>query len=184
MTPARAPGLLLAGLLLAMPAPAAAHKLKVFAAAEDGEIVGYAFFVGGSRPKGAAYEITSASGERLHAGRTDAAGGFRWAVPGPGAYVVTVDAGDGHAAATELPAARFGGGAAASGAAPSSPAPAPRASETEALVAAAVQREILPVLERLEAMDSRMRFTDVVSGVFLLIGAAGGLLWLRGPRGK
>ena len=82
-----------------------------------------------------------------------------------GDYVVIVNAQDGHAATARVPASRFGGAeaAAAPAAAPAGPPCRPRAPRPriEALVAAAVQREMLPLLERIEAMDSRLRFTDV-----------------------
>ncbi len=52
-----------------------------------------------------------------------------------------------------------------------------------ALVAEAVQREIAPLEERLEALDSRLRFVNILSGVFLIIGLAGIGLWAR-ARGR
>jgi nickel transport protein len=50
------------------------------------------------------------------------------------------------------------------------------------LVEAAVQRQVAPLLERIEMMDDRLRFTDVMSGIFLIIGLAGIGLWARGRR--
>jgi nickel transport protein len=188
MIAARPRAFLLMALLAALPGPAFAHKLKVFATLKQGEITGYAFFVGGGRPNGVPFEIGTAAGDRLAAGRTDAEGGFHWTAPGPGDYVVTVNAEDGHVATASIPAARFDT-AAAPPAPPSvsaSPAlkPSPPAADIEALVTAAVQREILPLREEIEAMDSRLRLTDIVSGVFLILGAAGGVLWLRGGGGR
>ncbi|MFT3689416.1 cobalamin biosynthesis protein CbiL [Paenirhodobacter sp.] len=55
--------------------------------------------------------------------------------------------------------------------------------EIAPLVEAAVQRQVAPLLERIEQMDARMRVTDVVSGLFLIIGLAGAALYLRGRRG-
>ncbi|WP_246161855.1 hypothetical protein [Segnochrobactrum spirostomi] len=47
---------------------------------------------------------------------------------------------------------------------------------------AAVQRQIEPLMEQIEAMDSRLRFTDVISGLFLILGLAGMGLWANGRR--
>ena len=144
---------------------------------------------GGGRSRGAPFAIETASGERLFQGVTDAEGGINWTAPGAGDHVVIVDAQDGHAAKARIPASRFGGAAAAappvSSAAAQPPPPAAQPSpEIEALIAAAVRREMPPLLERIEMMDNRLRFTDVLSGVFLLLGAAGGALWLRTRRGE
>lgn len=174
---------------LVLPGPALAHKLKVFVAVEGGDLYGYAFFVGGGRAKGVAYRIDDASGTTVHEGVTDDDGGFRWPVSGPGDYGVTVNAGDGHGARATVAQDRFIGGAAPDSAAePVAPQAVTPASDmvpadaVESLVAAAVQKEIVPLLERIEEMDNRLRLTDLVSGIFLILGAAGGLLWLTSRR--
>lgn len=167
-------------LALALPQAALAHKLRVFAAVEDGAVTGYAFFVGGGRPQDVPWQITDATGAVLAEGRTDDAGVYRWTPPAPQDLTVTVNAEDGHFASATLTAARFGGQEAPPVAPqPVATAPAP----PEDAVAEAVRREVLPLLERIEEMDNRLRFTDVISGVFLILGAAGGILWLRGRKG-
>lgn len=188
--------LVLAGLLL--PVPALAHRLKVFAAVEDGAIEGYGFFIGGGRPMAALVEIADATGAVQFHGTTDGEGRFRWVVPAPADYTVTVNAQDGHIARVSLPAARFGGTGEASLAAaiPTSgqPGPPPGTVATPhdpnlaPLIEAAVQHQIEPLLERIEEMDSRLRLTDIMSGVFLILGAAGGLSAFmarrKGPGGS
>lgn len=173
--------LLFLALLLALPAPAMAHRLKVFAALSGAEIGGHAFFVGGGWPQGVPYRIADATGRTLHEGLTDAEGAFRWPVPGsisgPGAYIVTVDAEDGHVASATLSA-----GGPADAAPPLPEAPARTDGDLDAAVSAAVRREMVPLLARIEEMDSRIRLTDVISGVFLILGAAGGLMWMAGRR--
>lgn len=168
--------------LVLLPGGAEAHKLRVFAAVEDGAMTGYAFFVGGGRPQGVAWQITDAAGNPLAEGETDDQGGFRWTPPAPQALTVTVNAGDGHFASATLTADRFGG-ASATTPVPKPAAPVATAPLPEDAVAAAVRREVLPLLERIEEMDNRLRFTDVISGVFLILGAAGGILWLRSRKG-
>ncbi len=176
-------------LLLLLAAPAAAHKLKVFAAVEGDAVVGYAFFIGGGRAKDTPWTARTAAGDAIGSGRTDATGNFRVVPPPPvtSDIVVTVDTREGHIASATVAAARFGGAATAppppteTAAVPAEPpaAAAPTPDATAALVEAAVQRQVEPLLERIEAMDSRLRFTDIVSGIFLIAGLAGILLWAR-----
>ena len=42
--------------------------------------------------------------------------------------------------------------------------------------------ELKPLMEQIDRMESRLRFTDMVSGVFLILGLAGMGLWARGRR--
>ena len=66
---------------------------------------------------------------------------------------------------------------------PSAPAAAGFSDEkVAALVEAAVQRQVEPLLERIEQMDDRLRFTDILSGIFLIIGLVGIGLWARARR--
>lgn len=173
-------------LALVCAGPAQAHRLKVFAAVAGGEVSGYAFFIGGGRPQGAAWVARDGNGKLLAEGETDAQGGFRFALPdqvGTG-LTVTVDTHEAHIASATLPAARLGAPAAAAPppAATAAPPP-PEGPQVAELVDAAVQRQVEPLLERIEAMDSRLRFVDILSGIFLIIGLAGMTLWLRARRG-
>ncbi len=180
------PALVALCLTILLPAPALAHRLKVFAAVEDGAIFGYGFFVGGGRPADVPFRIENGSGAALFSGRTDAEGGFRWPVPEPADYTVTINAEDGHAASTRISAARFAGGGLPLVEATATPVGTDgRADTPDALgqvVETAVQRQVAPLLERIEEMDNRLRLTDIVSGVFLILGAAGGWLGLRARR--
>lgn len=179
---------------LAFAAPAVAHKLKVFAAVRGDAVAGYAFFIGGGRAAGTPWIARNGAGAEIASGATDDGGGFRFVPPQPLAsdITVTVDTHEGHIASATVAASRFG--AADAGAAPG-PAPADtgpgetdkggaRAADEHvaALVEAAVQRQVEPLLERMEAMDDRLRFTDVMSGIFLIVGLAGIGLWARGRR--
>ncbi|PZQ50201.1 MAG: cobalamin biosynthesis protein CbiL [Rhodovulum sulfidophilum] len=163
--------------LLLVPVPALAHRLRIFAALEDGSVMGYGFFVGGGRPRGAPFFIADPSGARLYEGLTDGDGAFRWPAPAPGDYVVTINAEDGHVASAT---ARGGDAPAAPRAA--EPAAAPAADDLDARVAEAVRREILPLREEFAALENRLRLADILSGIFLILGAAGGALWLRDRR--
>ncbi|UOK70904.1 cobalamin biosynthesis protein CbiL [Ancylobacter polymorphus] len=173
-------------LALAFAGPAQAHKLKVFATVEGAEVTGYAFFIGGGRAAGAVWTAKDPAGTALDSGTTDGEGRFAFPVPQPPVdATVTVDTREGHVAAATLPASRFGGAAAllpplADGAAPAVEAPGD--ARLAALVEAAVQRQVTPLMERIEQMDDRLRLADVMSGIFLILGLAGMALWAKGRR--
>ncbi|MEP9351358.1 cobalamin biosynthesis protein CbiM [Xanthobacter sp. KR7-225] len=103
---------MLAGLVLALaPAPAAAHRLKLFVTVEGDRVSGYAFFIGGGRPNGAPVAFRDASGRTLGTATTDADGAFAFTPERSETITVVVDAGDGHAAEARVTADRFAGGA-------------------------------------------------------------------------
>ena len=182
----------LCALLVALAAPAIAHSLRVFVTAEGQVVRGYGFFVGGGRPRGAAWRAESGD-VTLATGTTDADGAFGFVLPGPvsGDIVVTVDPGDGHGASATLPIGLVGARATVEPPVPvltapspvSNPAPMPDPALIEAAVDRAVARQVEPILIRIEEMDARMRLTDLVSGGMAIFGLAGIALWLRG-RGR
>ena len=170
---------------LALAVPASAHKLKLFATVEGQTVSGYGFFAGGGRPKDVSWEAQDAAGLKIASGKTDAKGAFKFDVPADFAsdLKITLDTGEAHLTSTTLAASRF---------TPvvrkpelKEPAAAAAGVETDAsaeLVEAAVQRQVAPLMERIERMDDRMRYTDILSGAFLLIGITGIVLWARSTR--
>lgn len=178
-------------LAVALVGPASAHKLKVFATVEGGAITGYAFFIGGGRPEGSSWVAKDAQGAQIAAGETDAEGRFVFDVPNTVAsdVTVTVDTHEAHIASATVSAMRFGVLAPAAASVVSdaeAPQDAPNPSLTDrqiaALVDAAVQRQVEPLLERIEQMDSRLRFVDILSGLFFIAGLAGMAMWARSRR--
>jgi len=187
--------LLAVTLVLAVLGPAEAHKLKVFAAVEGHSIHGYAFFIGGGRAENTSYVARDAGGTELADGLTDSNGAFAFDLTKPPAsdVTITVDTHEGHIASATLPVSRFGATvlpAAASKPAASglqtdlapAPAAAPGNAEIASLVDAAVQRQVEPLMEQIDRMESRLRLTDTVSGVFLILGLAGMASWALGRR--
>ena len=179
--------------------PANAHKLKVFATVKGDHIGGYAFFIGGGRAQGTKWTAKDTSGAILAEGTTDKEGNYDFIPPkpAPSDITITVDTQEGHIASAVIPAARLGHANIKSVRISSSQSTAPQTpssgslqipphplstSELEPMIEAAVQRQIEPLLERIEQMDSHMRFTDVISGIFLIIGLAGIGLWARSRR--
>lgn len=148
--------------------PAMAHGLKVFASAGPGEVTGYAFFIGGGRAMGAGWVATDAAGAEIGTGKTDDQGAFRVTVPdGVSAVTVTVDTGDGHAGLATVQALT-----------PTAPA----SGDIGLIVEAAVAKQVAPLEAKLTEMEAHMRFTDILSGIFLILGLAGMALWATGRR--
>jgi len=174
-------------LALLLASPAAAHGLKVFASVEGERVTGYAFFIGGGRPKGAGWRAEM-GGAEIAQGETDSEGAFGFVLPGKvtAAVNVTVSLGDGHAATKSLAPERFGAVALAASDPPASPTPTPDATTAPDAVARAVEtavaRQIAPLHERIEELDARLRLTDILSGIFLIFGLAGVGLWAMGRR--
>ncbi|MBB4956141.1 nickel transport protein [Agrobacterium vitis] len=168
--------------------PAAAHSLKVFAKVDGSTVNGYAFFIGGGRPMGVTW-VAKMGGKTIATGKTGHEGEYDFTVPDPvtDGISITVDTGEGHIATTTLNPDRFSMAMQPPSAVTSSEgAPGaqsiPTSDETAKLVEQAVERQVGPLLVRIEEMDARMRFTDIMSGIFLIIGLAGITLWARGRK--
>lgn len=165
----------LAAALILAAAPACAHKLKVFAAAEGDAIVGTAYFAGGAPAQGSAGRVLGPDGAEIAQFRTDEAGGFRIAVSQRQDYRVSVDSGDGHLAEARIGAAELGG----------TPPPGATAAPAAALadpVEAAVARQVLPLRRQIDAMEERARFSDIMGGIGTIFGLFGVFAWVAARR--
>ena len=174
------PLMVLAAWLVLGARPAHAHKLSLFAAAEGATIRGYAYFVGGGRPRAVTVEIHTPTGERLGAAKTDDKGEFSFTAATRCDHVLTVDAGDGHGAsfivkADELPDGLPVLGAGPGAAAPSAPAPGPPA-DTHNAIARAVGKQVRPLREQLDKLENTLRLRDILGGLGYIVGVTG--LWL------
>lgn len=165
--------LLLAAALILTITPAWAHKLKVFAAAESGAIVGTAYFAGGGKAMDSAGQVLGADGSVIASFRTDAEGGFRVPVAERRDYRVSVDSGDGHVAEALIPADDM----------PASGAPAATSTAADP-VEAAVARQILPLRRQLDALEERTRFSDIMGGIGTIFGLFGIVAWIAARRSR
>ena len=173
--------------LLAM-SPAHAHRLRVFATVEQGEIAGYAYFVGGPRAKGVSVVFRDDGDRELQRADTDAQGSFKWRPEPPQTIKIVVDAGEGHVGSVVIDSARFSGRRAE---ADTTEEAGPEAQATlssahremiESAVDAAVERHARTLLEKFEAMETRTRFNDIVGGIGMILGMAGVALWAMARR--
>jgi nickel transport protein len=181
--------LALAGLL----SPAEAHRLKVFAAVVGANIEGKAYFVGGGPAVNVSATLRDRSEKIVDEGLTDMEGRFALTAPAREDLTVVVDALDGHVARFTIAAARLpetlpageGGGLPAAtpaeGAGPVPIDPLPTASAEE--IAAIVARQIEPVVEQLDSLESSIRLHDVLGGLGYIIGIFGLFAFLKSRLG-
>lgn len=101
---------LVAILLLALSAPASAHRLQVFATAEGHQIRGSTYFARGSAATGARIEVLDPQGELLAELTPDAQGRFVYPTTAPIDHRIRVHAGDGHQAEWLIKAEELSGG--------------------------------------------------------------------------
>lgn len=199
---------LLACLLCA--APALAHKVNVFAVAENGALVGEAFFGGGGKAMDSPVEVYDAGGAMVAQGRTGADGTFR--IPLPAAFTpplrVVLKAGEGHqndytltaqdlglaagtvssapapAAAPSPASGPAAIGPAASGPAVAAPAGTMDEARLAALVEQAVAKAVPPIVEEklapLRLQLTRMAEQDQSARMREIIGGLGWIIGLVG----
>lgn len=164
--------------LAALATPAAAHRLKVFAASVGASIEGRAYFVGGGAAAGVAVRLRDAAGNVLAEGRTGGDGRFALATTATADLEVVADAMDGHVARFAIPASRLPAAAARPNAAPEGLQASAAVDEIEAAVA----RQVAPLAERLDEMESAIRLRDVVGGLGYVAGIFGLLALLKARR--
>lgn len=170
------PVLLLAtAFALALPCAASAHGLRLSLQAEAEGLRGQALYSDGTPARGEAAALFAAAdagdARPLAQTQTDADGRFRFPLAAAGSYRVVVEGEEGHrseATADWTPLPRPGE-AAGQGA-------------DTAAVAAAVRAELAPLREDVARLDARIRLADLVGGVGIVIGLAGGLAWWRARR--
>lgn len=163
--------------LLAAP-PALAHKLKVFATREGGDVVGMSYFAGGEPVVDLDGQALDGAGIQVGTPHTDSQGRFRLALPAGGPLRIRFDTGDGHVAEAVVDAPAIG---AASG--PAAPqAGTVGATLDTAAMEQAIARQITPLREQLDAMDARARLSDIVGGLGLIFGLFGCAAWIASRR--
>ena len=167
---------------------ALAHRLNLFAYAEDATIVGSAYFSGGGAPAGAAVTAYGPDGAVLGQTTTDREGAFTLDATVRTDHRITVETADGHAAeflvtAAELPARLPPGEAVApaDAAAPTAEPPEPVAAvdaaiddaALEAMISRAVQQQVRPLRQQLAAYSEEIRLRDIIGGIGYILGIFG-----------
>jgi len=187
--------LFLTGLLMALVAPAQAHKINMFAFAEGDDVFVEGYFTDGKKPKNSPVLVYDAEGNVIVEGQTDAEGTFQFALPDSGPIRITLNAGQGHLAEYELSAAELGLGDNKGGTnATSSAVTATRATggtplagpqqqaEMEALVRKAVGQALRPVMRSLSELKEQRGFSDIIGGIGIIMGIGGLYLYVKARK--
>ena len=199
-------------LLALMSQPALAHKLKVFAQTEGDWIRGRAYFVGGAGAGGARVEVQDSEGRVLAELTPADDGSFAYRALAPVEHRLVARTGDGHGARWTIAAETLQGafsppttppaadqsddsGPPPTRTQPPADIPAPQvpldhdsvAHQTfdPALIGAieqALARQTHPLAERLNALEERVRFQDILGGIGYILGLTGLALWWRCRR--
>lgn len=188
-------------LLALMSQPALAHKLKVFAQTEGDWIRGRAYFVGGAGAGGASVEIQDSTGRVLAELTPAADGSFAYRALAPVEHRLIARTADGHHTqwtiagealsgdavplmSSNMPSAPPAASSAPAATVSANPSADPRAVD-QALIGAieqALVRQTHPLAERLNALEERIRFQDVLGGIGYILGLTGLALWWRCRR--
>ncbi len=186
------------------PASGLAHKARVFALIENGQIVAEAGFSGGKPATNRQITVVDPlTGETLASGRTDEKGELRIPLP-PGADKATTglrivfDGGDGHGAEWLLDPAEYLASPPATRDVPPSaakrqpgqppqphqPATAcPSLEQIQMVVDATLDRKLAPIRKQLlEGADPGPRLQDILGGIGFLMGLAGLYAYGRSRR--
>lgn len=192
--------------------PAHAHSMRAFAKISNGQIAGYAFFIGGGRPVNVDW-FAKMNGDIIASGKTGPEGEYSFAIPKTvtADINITVDTREGHIATAKLAQQRLDSHVAANepvtnktkdttsksgGSSGSSSEDSVNGTknndvtgsttaenrQVQIYIEEAIEQQMGPLLERIEEMDSRMRLTDIMSGIFLIVGLAGIGLWARSRK--
>ncbi len=101
--------------ILLFAARASAHDLGATARIERGRVFVETYFDDNSAPHDAHVIVTNGTGQVVAEGRTDGEGKWSFAVPPPGDYRLTIDAGGGHKTVVPLTVPGEGAGAVSHG---------------------------------------------------------------------
>lgn len=187
--------------VLAMP-QALAHKVNLFAYAEDGEVFVEGYFVDGKKAQNSAVEVYSPAGELLLEGVTNDEGQYRFPIPQHSDLKIVVNAGMGHQsefvmAADELsdavPHTDSSRTTTATNAAtgdvvePSAPVVNKRVTsetdELQAVVNHAVKEAIKPLVRELEESQQKASLSGIVGGVGYIMGFLGLFAYFKARQG-
>jgi nickel transport protein len=162
---------------------AEAHLLKVFAFAEDDQIMGRTYFVGGAPAAGASVQVLDIDEQLLASLKPDANGEFSYQPTSSIDHIIVANTGDGHEARWVITAEELTGGL------PSPPSSElsderelPDTSQLTVLVEQAVARQVRPLREELIAYEEQVRFRDVIGGIGYILGIFGVVAWWQQKR--
>lgn len=171
-----------------------AHKLNIFAFAENGKVSIEGFFVDGKKVQQGALTVHAPDGKLLAQGKTDQEGKFSFPITSKVDLRIALDAGMGHRAEIVMPASELGQIPAMKDAMPvseSKAATAPAApaaaavnanAEIQQVVDTAVAEAIKPLVRSLEESRQHANMTQIIGGVGYIFGFLGLWAWFKGRQ--
>jgi nickel transport protein len=176
---------LFALLWVLQPGPAQAHRVSVFAWVEGETVHTESKFSGGKPVNGGEILVFDLEGNQLLSGKTDARGGFSFAIPKRTGMRIVIQAGMGHRGEWTIPAGEVAPDGPkpepstarqplAGATAPPTAAPDVSLDEVRLAVEEALDQRLGPVLKMLaERQDSGPTLRDVLGGLGYVLGLMG-----------
>jgi len=173
--------------LLAWPPGAQAHKVNVFAYAENGKLMGEGYFPGGGKAADCQVDLLDAQGKVIAQTKTSRQGAFSFDIPrAKPPLQIILWAGEGHKAHFKLTAADLGDQAADAQAAapPQTVQPEPARTPGAAVDAARMEKALARILDRkLAPLKSHLARLAANSDTIGATKIVGGLGWIMGLVG-
>lgn len=166
-----------------LPLSGMAHKMRVFASNEGDSIKGYVYMSGGARASVVSIELLK-DGKMILSDKTAQDGTFSFKISGSGDYQIKADSGDGHAAESTVKILSSGtqdNEISKESAVQSLPASSGISNDE---LKKEIAAQINPVLEKLEEMEERTRFRDILGGFGWILGIAGISAWFMSRKKK
>ena len=144
-------------------APAEAHRLNIWAAADNGRTInGRAYFAGGGKARDIAVRIIDPDGKFIAEVRTDDAGDFTYRAETRCDHTFVVDSGDGHRSTFTIRAAEL--------------------SDDLAAPTDAGHTETASLRQELHEYEQKVRLRDILGGIGYIVGITGIAFYSMGRR--
>lgn len=173
--------------VLLLPATVLAHKVNLFAYAEDNQVVVEGFFSDGKVADKAQIHVFSPDGERLVEGQADDDGVFVFDIPEVTDLRISLYAGMGHRAEFTLPANELSAAMTTTDGATRSPATGNAAASIdseamETMVRQAVNEALTPLVRNLAELNQQRTVSDIIGGVGFIVGIIGVFFYLKARK--
>ena len=176
-------------LFMGIPDIGLAHKVKIFATTEGGQITGFAYYPGGAKYINSPISVSGPDGRLLAEIQTNEQGAFTYKPTSNQTHVFTIATKDGHKAEFRVaanatstgPASQQNRPAPLGANAPTKPGE-PRPDNLEAIINKSVARQINPLREDIARYEQKVRLHDIIGGIGYIFGLFGLYIYLRNQK--
>jgi len=170
--------------LLTVSTTVQAHKLNMFAYAEEGEIYVEAYFADGKRAKNSTIEVYDTQDQLLYNNTTNEEGGHQFAAPQKTELRIVINAGMGHQTEYILPSSEFATEQTNSASTSNLPintaipsviqtATTPNLDQLKPLITQAVSQAVKPLQREISELKNKTSLSDIIGGVGYIFGLLG-----------